>query len=180
MKNANFEKQVYLQKSQGKFAIRISVFFALLAIVGTFVCGVVILYLQYKYTYVYPSVQGEIVETTVSYNQIQSSELRPVSVSPHAVYIFVVDGKEYVGKKINIYKSFTYSNLNPDAATETADKFLEKYPIGSKVTVHYNPKNPEDAIIDAGFDLVGIGVTVAGLILMIVAVFVIVKMKGKQ
>jgi len=179
MKNANFEQQVYLKKSQSKFAVRISVFFALLAIVGTFICGVVILYLQYKYTYVYPSVQGEIVETTVNYNQIQSPERRPVSVSPHAVYKFVVDGKEYVGKKINIYKSFSYSNLDPDAATATADKFLEKYPIGSKVTVHYNPENPEDAIIDAGFDLVGIGVTVAGLLLMIVAVFVILKLRKK-
>jgi hypothetical protein len=180
MKTIFFEKQLAIPKNSSSFAIKISIFFALLAIVGTFVCGVVIMYLQYKYTYVYPSVEGEIVETTVNYNQIQSSELRPVSVSPHTVYKFVVDGKEYIGKKINIYKSFSYSNLDPDAATETADKFLEKYPIGSTVTVHYNPKNPEDAIIDAGFDLVGIGVTVAGLILMIVAVFVIVKMKGKQ
>lgn len=179
MKNAHIEKQVYLKNSQSKFAIRISVFFALLAIIGTFVCGVVIMYLQYRYTYVYPSVKGEIVETTVSYNQIQSSELRSVSVSPHAVYKFVVDGKEYVGKKINIYKSFSYSNLDPDAATETADKFLEKYPIGSKVTVYYNPENPEDAIIEAGFDLVGIGVTLAGLLLMIVAGIVIVKWKRK-
>lgn len=150
---------------------------ALLVIVGVFLGGVFILYLQYKYTYIYSSTTGEIIETSVNTDQIQTAKVRQITLTPHIVYKYILDGKVYMGRRVNIYKSFSYSSISDSFAVKSEDEFQYLYPVGSKVSVHYDPRNPSDAVIKPGFDVVGISVTTLGLLLMITVVFIIQKKK---
>ncbi len=153
---------------------------AFLVVIGVFLGGVFILYSQYKYTILYDTIQGEITDINTGTNQIQTAKLRPAKATPHVAYTYIIDGKEYKGNRISIYESFSYSGSSANAANKAAEKFLSRYPVGSMVTVHYNPKNPSDAILETGFDFIGICMTAIGLILMIVAGFIVKAVRMKK
>ena len=153
---------------------------ALLVVIGVFLGGIFILYSQYKYTCLYDTIQGKITDVNTGTNQIQSAKLRPAKATPHIAYTYIVEGKEYKGKRISIYESFSYSGSSANAAIKASEKFLLRYPVGSMVPVHYNPKNPSDAILETGFDFIGICMTAIGLILMIVAGFIVKAVRIKK
>lgn len=166
-------------KNRDNQIVKISGGLALLVVIGVFLGGLFIMYSQYKYTFLYDTIQGKITDINTGTNQIQSAKLRPAKSTPHIAYTYIVEGKEYKGKRISIYESFSYSGSSANAANKASEKFLLRYPVGSMVPVHYNPKNPSDAILETGFDFIGICMTSIGLILMIMAGFIVKAVRIK-
>jgi len=85
-------------------------------------------------------------------------------VQPQVVYSFELDDKTYQGNRI----SFSEPNYFLKHAREHAVKELVLYPIGKRLTVFYNPNNPNESVIHKGvqnqlphlmFAGTGIGVT---------------------
>jgi len=65
------------------------------------------------------------------------------TVSPHIVFQYNVYDKEYSNSQIkagDIHMS-TYSSRN-------AYDIVDKYPVGSEVTVYYDPENPEQSALE--------------------------------
>ncbi len=61
------------------------------------------------------------------------------------VYSYVVNGVPYSSSQI----SFT-SDQFAGLGCGSAEKAMEMYPLGSSVSVHYNPQNPKDSVLIPG------------------------------
>ena len=62
---------------------------------------------------------------------------------PEVVFNYVVEGRGYT--KLQDFPP----SVTPDR--EFTDAFLEKYPVGTRVPVYYDPLDPEQATLDTGF-----------------------------
>lgn len=62
-------------------------------------------------------------------------------------YRFVVNGASYEGKLVSCTEF-----INSGAELGNGEKNLVKYPLNGKVTVHYDPRDPNVAVLDTRFD----------------------------
>lgn len=82
----------------------------------------------------WPSVPGKITTSRVSYERIDGD----TNETPFVVYVYEVDGKTYEA-----------GSISPGILTlSNAEKVVARYPVGSAVTVYYNPKNPSQAVLE--------------------------------
>lgn len=65
------------------------------------------------------------------------------TVSPHVVFQYSVYGREYSGSQIKA-GDVHISSYSSRTAYDTVDK----YPVGSEVTVYYDPENPEQSALE--------------------------------
>ena len=111
----------------------------------------------------WPVAQGSVISSTVVQHQDYDEDDHRTSTSyePQVQYRFSVGGQEFLGKKI----AFGANRFDMRRAQGMADQ----YPSGSAVNVHYNPDNPNEAVLQtkaAGgtvFMVVGIVFLVIGL-----------------
>lgn len=93
----------------------------------------------------YDSVEGEIIKSEKG-----SYSSSNVGYSyPTVEYKFTIKGTEYTSERIQI-GSQSMATTDHDWTEE----FLEKYPLGQKVIVYYDPRNPEKrSILEKGFHM---------------------------
>ncbi len=91
----------------------------------------------------WPSVPGTIVASGIS-TSTDTNRGRPGS---HATeydvglrYDYVVDGMPYTGNRIAI-RGTSYSSPS------SAQRELQRYPVGQTVNVYYNPQDPEQSVL---------------------------------
>jgi Protein of unknown function (DUF3592) len=60
---------------------------------------------------------------------------------PRVRYSYVVQGKRYANERL-------YFHLSNSSTERAATKHLSPYPVGKTVPVYYNPRHPEDAVLD--------------------------------
>ena len=93
----------------------------------------------------WPSVSGRIttsrLHSYISRSSDNSSSTRMYTT--RISYRFHVKNKAYVGKTLSYGE---YSSSSPSHAKG----ILKKYPVGAKVTVFYNPANPDKAVLEPG------------------------------
>ncbi len=104
----------------------------------------------------WPSVSGEITEALLASEEND--------LLPDIRFTYIVDSQRYEGR------------LRFPAGTTPMPGFahhqLEKYPLGSQVTVYYNPRNPAESTLEPGAEddwlvlATGIGVTLIGILAM--------------
>jgi hypothetical protein len=86
----------------------------------------------------WPSTTGEVIKS-----RVQVSGGDHTSVSPYVLYDYQMGGMDFSGTQIRAgdqyYPSYT--------STESYD-VVDKYPVGSQVTVYYNPKDPTQAALE--------------------------------
>jgi len=91
----------------------------------------------------WPSTEGRIVESAVDAKRLPGD--RPnVRFAPRIAYEYSVDGRRYRSEHIAF--GATSWSLAPQAARAT----VARYPSGRSVTVYYNPKRPEEAVLHRG------------------------------
>lgn len=56
-------------------------------------------------------------------------------------YEYNVTGQDFVGKNLTLFPNMVFGK-------ENVKRIEEAYPVGSKVTVYYNPLNPKDAVLE--------------------------------
>lgn len=86
------------------------------------------------------SVTGTILMSSV---QTSHSGTGGASVYPVIVYQYEVNGKTYQSQTVRVGDKYLKVNI-PSQAQKTVDK----YPIGAKVTVYYDPNNPAECALE--------------------------------
>jgi hypothetical protein len=106
---------------------------------------------------------GTIVESRLGQSTNYSGDAPTVSYSPVVEYTYSVLGQAYTGERI------TFGMTEASSRSARAKEVLNRYPAGEQVTVHYDPNNPSEAVLErragggaAGW-IIGIIFLVAGL-----------------
>jgi hypothetical protein len=81
---------------------------------------------------------GEILESNLE----QDSD----GWCPNVRYVYAVDRKHYANGRL-------YFFLSNGSTQRDAKKHLLPYPVGKTVSVYYNPRKPEDAVLDRRMSL---------------------------
>lgn len=104
-------------------------------------CGLIIWH-KVKESCKWPKVEGEIVSSEVvsGLNPPYKGNITCIA-EPGIRYKYAVDGKEYEHNKVAFFHIQNTSSAD-------AQKVTDKYPKGAKVTVYYNPQNPQEALLE--------------------------------
>jgi hypothetical protein len=87
----------------------------------------------------WPSITGTVLSSTI---QIRHSG-RSSSDFPVVVYEYEVNGKPYQSQRIKAGDQFFSARILGQAQAT-----VERYPVGSRVTVYYNPANPGESALE--------------------------------
>lgn len=105
----------------------------------------------------WPSTQGTISSSYISEQTRRDSNRRTsITYFPRVLYQYKVDGRHYTSHRIEF-------GGESGGMKRMAKKVVDKYPAGKKVTVHYNPQDPQYAILEAGFTWSSLIVFLAGI-----------------
>ncbi len=107
----------------------------------------------------WPTVEGEIIQSEVGKKLGRRPGLFPV-----VVYSYHVNNQNYQAKRIKV-------GTQEFASTDESwvQGTLDNYPLGKKITVHYNPKAPMKAILEPGFTFRITGFGIAALVFYVIA-----------
>jgi hypothetical protein len=120
------------------FTIFISIFFAVgLGLLGY---GVHSFY-RGRQALAWPAVEGRLLECRLQENPDSEGSTWEVKVR----YSYSVAGREFEGKRV----AFGYSGSSTHVEHQG---IYEKLQSGSRVMVHYQPSNPSDSVLAAGFN----------------------------
>ena len=103
----------------------------------------------------WPTTQGRIIASKVVAVQSFDSGDEPV---PNVRYKYSVDGHKFQGDKISLTSKSPFSwksvtkTLRETQSYSSAEKIIKRYPIGSKVLVYYNPRNPKESVLQLGVE----------------------------
>ncbi len=86
----------------------------------------------------WPTVQGQVISTGMA----ESSDDNGVAYAPIVRYTYEVDGVEYQSSRI------AFGPTEYTSSRRKVAQVLARYPEGSAVTVHYNPNDPHEAVLE--------------------------------
>lgn len=78
--------------------------------------------------------------------------------TPRVTYEFIVEGQTYTGTRLSFSD---YATSNEDQMQQV----LAPYPVGTQITVYYDPDKPTECSLQTGFGWTPVAVTGAGCIL---------------
>lgn len=115
----------------------------------------------------WPGVRGIVVRSDVDHSpasRTRMGERVPEHFTPHVHYEFSVDGKKYVGTRINF-----------DAGYRTRDKveaqrYVERYRKGNRVYVYYDPEGPARCVLEPGTPTTAWGPAIVGGVFVLAGV----------
>lgn len=95
----------------------------------------------------WPTTDGEVAYSEAVETPRWSGErkLERRDERPDVRYRYSVEGRHYTGKGISMS-----TGLVPYWEDVLARRIVERYPVGSKVTVHYDPSDPRVAVLEPG------------------------------
>ena len=80
----------------------------------------------------------------ITYSNIDSKHVdSKTEYKANVKYSFTIDGKEYKGDQVTSSDVYFKTMSN-------ARELLDKYPIGSEVSVYYDPADPDRAVLETG------------------------------
>lgn len=90
----------------------------------------------------WPAVMGTVLSANLSQQSRRNSQgYHDVTYAPVVEYTYEVNGNSYRSDKINSGWTVSYD-------LSTAQNKINQYQPGASVTVHYNPANPADAVLE--------------------------------
>ena len=129
----------------------------------------------------WPSTSGRVVKTWVQETIERDDDgFTEYKYTPHIQYEYSAGGARYTGERLNFGFTSVYGEMGP------AEEALDLYPMGSQVTVYYNPEQPQDAVLDRemqggvlGYVIGGIGLVVAVCMLVLTGLNVIKNLRSQ-
>jgi uncharacterized protein DUF3592 len=113
----------------------------------------------------WPTTTGKITASDVWSNPGADSTKYRVSIG----YEYVVGGHTFIGTEVRIGL-----NNASTGSRRAAQRLCRKYPVGSRVAVHYNPNDPRRSLVETGISipvvlnsLVAITFTATGIIVIV-------------
>lgn len=103
----------------------------------------------------WPTAMGRVIFSDVR----EDSDEDGASYHADVSYEYVVNDREYLSDQVSFgqYGSSNYSH---------AAEIVRRYPVGERVTVYYNPEQPETAVLEPGVTWSSYMVLVMGLCFM--------------
>jgi hypothetical protein len=105
----------------------------------------------------WPYVRGKIVSSGTEFYR-DTSNHNPVRTfyAPLVEFSYTVNGIEYRSNQIKV-------GMKVSGTQDYAEKIAARYPAGSEIDVHYDPKNPTNAALESptGFNWVILGISAA-------------------
>jgi hypothetical protein len=105
----------------------------------------------------WPTTEGKIFVSRVVRDQDSDGD---VTYRSDIQYVYEVNGQVYDCNRIQF-------GWRSNQSRKGAQQEVAKYPPDSTVTVHYNPKNPKNAVLEAGKLAPGIFMMVAGFLVIL-------------
>ena len=119
----------------------------------------------------WPSVQGKIEHSEPFAESMRAGRTRGTVYVPSIHYRYRVHGRNYSGKEITYGRESLYTSW-----PERAQRKCNQYPVGSRVSVFYDPARPDVACLErgTGSQLLGyvLALVFAGIALALVGVVV--------
>jgi len=89
---------------------------------------------------------------------------------PSITYSYIIDSVTF--------NSTSISNMNFNTKNRrVAEEFINKYPLGSEIMVHYNRSNPSEALLEPGINSGNILLLCFGILLLLVPIFLVTFLK---
>jgi hypothetical protein len=125
----------------------------------------------------WPDTQGTITSSYIHKQWTRDSKSRSrAHYYPKVSYRYTVGGKSYSCNRIAF-------GGESGGKRGRAKKVVDRYPSGKKVTVYYNPQDPQVAVLKAGFSWGAILAFLAGLVFLVVGIVCLKayrRQKGEQ
>jgi hypothetical protein len=118
----------------------------------------------------WPTADGVVLRSSIRLEHSTDSDDRPTtSFAPHVLYQYVVASRVYKAERIA---------FGPFSGTrDWAERDLARYRVGERVNVHYDPNDPETAVLEPGGTSVYALLLAVGLLFVFVGgIFVLVAM----
>jgi Tfp pilus assembly protein PilV len=125
-----------------------------------------------------------VTEGTITSSQVESwgsGAHDPIDYRPAITYQYQVGGKTYNGSQISSGATF-YGGVNVDEY-EQANAIVSNYPVGSIVEVHYNPNNPNNAVLETQSSLIEQVPLIIGAVMTaaaLIGLFLLVRSERKS
>ncbi len=118
----------------------------------------------------WPTVPGVIISAELD-SYVKRDEDGDVTTmyTPLITYEYQVDGQGYTNNRVRV-QAYAATNMQ-----SVSSKKLEEYPVGSQVEVHYDPLNPEDALLEIGTGKVNLPIII-GIVCGLVVLYAAFKM----
>lgn len=138
---------------------------ALIGAVGLFLTGRDLL--RGRSSASWPTTQGEVVYSSLEQSMSTDSDGdSSVTYGAKIVYNYQVGGQQLTGDR-RVFSESRSSNAR------RAQEIANRYPVGSTVTVHYDPNNPPVSVLEPG---VGFGGMIVPLIMLGLLIFGLYKL----
>jgi hypothetical protein len=105
----------------------------------------------------WPQTEGTIIASSVTERTRRESNHRTrTTYFPQVHYRYQVDGHPYTGSRIQ------FGVGDYGGGQQWAQKVVDRYPTGKKVTVYYKLQEPHYAVLEAGFNWRSLGLVAGG------------------
>ena len=122
----------------------------------------------------WPSTTGKITSSSVRKETRRESNKTSTVYYPSVQYRYQIDGRPYTSSRI------AFGNASGGRKSFAQD-VAEKYPSGQKVTVYYDPDDPQYAILETGFTWNSIFIFLGGIVFFAAGILCLkTYWKGKQ
>lgn len=105
----------------------------------------------------WPTTTGTITESRIKHDAPHDDPDYSHAYTPYVTFEHTVDGITYTNPE--------FIDREPDMETNVRD-LIAPYPVGERVTVHYDPRNPRYAVLDALTHARITGTLVTGAVLL--------------
>lgn len=150
------------------------------AFIGLSICTVLFIFLsnpmmkKYKEVKDWPSAQGIVSSSELDcweeQKKVDDKHITKTKCEAIIMYQFIVDGKSLVNSNIR-----PNSGIKTTYDRNTAQKIVDKYPVGAKVEVFYNPEDKSNAVLEKKMNMGAWLLYILPFILGIAILFVVVK-----
>lgn len=94
----------------------------------------------------WPTTEGLIVASSVEEHGHLKTDGRSPTFHAKVAYEYKLGGQRYESSQLS-YKSYGTSKA------ARAKRIVEKYPVGTEVTIYYNPMKPDQAVLEPGANI---------------------------
>lgn len=112
----------------------------------------------------WPSTRGTVIRAYIHEVEKHHEEQTDSTFYPRVLYRYFVLGELHTADRI------AFGGL-PGGSRASAQKVIDRYPVGMALTVYYAPNRPAVAVLEAGYSLMAYSMIGGGLIFLTAAAF---------
>lgn len=125
-------------------------------------------YKRTKTTENWPFTEGKIISSDFTKSRDNDGH---ISYRPEIVFEYYVGGKCYKSNKIDAFINYSSSS------SSRALKLINRYPVGAKIEVFFNPTKPTFGILEPGLKKGSILLCSIGFVLLMLSLFFLSNLK---